>query len=126
MRKLLILAAMLAMVLVAAAPALALEAPSVNFGDEGDVDFSADNTAASGLFSQGAINDSEQIVVQDVDQNNVISGNQTAIAIGSGSGDVGAAAGNAQGNEVTNEQTQYNVNALNSGIVAGGDVFWSF
>ncbi len=121
MKKLMMLAALLAMVLVAAAPALA-QAPSVNFGDEGEVDASADNTAASGQYSQGAINDCEQILDQEVDQNNQISGDQTAVAVGEGEGDTGAAAGNDQDNTVSAEQVQYCVNLLNSGIVAGGDV----
>ena len=116
MRKLMILAAMLAMVLVAAAPALAHT--SIAFEGDVDNDFWFDISAAlGGDQSQNAVNDSEQLLFQDdIDQSNAIFGNQTATATGSGSGDVGAAAGNDQDNTVSAEQTQYSVNLLYGGL----------
>ena len=132
MKKLMMLAALLAMVLVAAAPALA-QAPSVDLGDEGDdnssVQYGDEASATGGDQSQNAVNQCEQVLDQAVDQNNTISGDQTATATASGDGDAGAAAGNDQDNTVTAEQVQYCVNVLQGGIVAddgsiaaGGDV----
>ena len=125
MRKIMMLAAMLAMVLVAAAPALA-QGPFVDLGDDNSTVLYGDETSAQGGDqSQNAVNDSEQYLFQDVDQSNTIIGDQTATATGTGEGDVGAAAGNGQNNSVSAEQTQYSVNALYG--IAVDDVFgWWF
>ncbi|CAA9277329.1 MAG: hypothetical protein AVDCRST_MAG93-2963 [uncultured Chloroflexia bacterium] len=93
MRKLMMLAAMLAMVLVAAVPALA--------SDSFDLDFEG-NT----FQNQEAENNSVQVIDDVSAGDDVISGNQTAVAVGTGSGDVGAAAGNDQSDNITIEQFQ--------------------
>ena len=117
MRKFTMLAAILAMVMLTAVPALAHT--SVVFEDDVDNDvwYWFDISAAlGGDQSQNAVNDSEQLLFQDIDQSNTINGDQTATATGSGSGDVGAAAGNSQENSVSTEQTQYSVNLLYGGL----------
>ena len=129
MKKLMMLAALLAMVLVAAAPALA-QAPSVDLGDDNStVQYGDEASATGGDQSQNAVNQCEQILDQAVEQENNLSGDQNATATANGEGDAGAAAGNDQDNTVTAEQVQYCVNVLQGGIVAddasvaaGGDV----
>ncbi|QIN80257.1 hypothetical protein GBA65_18985 [Rubrobacter marinus] len=102
MKKLMMLAALLAMVLVAAAPALAQDAVI-----EGDDESVTDETSATaGDNSQVAVNDCEQVLDQVAYQYNNpvanISGDENEVAQG--------------GNGVDAEQVQYCVNLLQGGF----------
>ncbi|QIN79241.1 hypothetical protein GBA65_12750 [Rubrobacter marinus] len=102
MKKLMMLAAMLAMALVAAAPALAQDAVI-----EGDDESSTDETSVeAGQYSQVAVNDCEQVLDQVAYQYNApvadVSGDENEVAQG--------------GNGVDAEQVQYCVNLLQGGF----------